>query len=188
MKTTEYYKIIFPKGFTGRIAGIRKYIEAALEKKYNFAGDPYTKQDVSTAMAGGLTYVLVALSEGVEGKTILDLGCGSTDPKIEHGNREITRQYEPWISRALHILGANVIGLDYGPLDGEQFTHYQVDLRNPDSLSFLPDQSVDLANARLLFSSCMMRGTPGASQAMQENLMPQLERILKPEGTFIYVG
>jgi len=60
-------------------------------------------------------------------------------------------------------------------------------LLGPDSLGFLQDSSVDVAHARLLYSSPQLEKlNRGNSKSLHEYLLPQLERIVKPEGFFVY--
>lgn len=115
----------------------------------------------------------------IKNKTILDLGCGSIYSRLEWGDRI----FEPWLSRALHDEGAKVIGVDLSGLDLEKFKHYYADLTEPDSLYFLKTHSVDLACAFSLFD-CQK----GKNKNMNlfYHLIPQLERIIKPEGQFIF--
>ena len=134
-----------------------------------------------------LPYILWGVSGEVRGKTILDLGCGSNQPSLEGGGIFNDSTYEPWLCRGLHLLGANPIGVDIGSLDGEEFTHHQVDLSRLDSLKEIPDGSVDLANAKQLFSSpFLIRFTKTNPEDLRRNLHTQLERVLKPEAVFLY--
>jgi len=113
-----------------------------------------------------------------EGKTVLDIGCGS--------NGHVTRSFEPWLSRSLTILGARVIGLDIGYLGNEIFENYKVDLTKLDCLSFIKDNSVDLAVADSFFNApCFSDGKITGKQ-VYDSLLPQLERVVKPDGYFVY--
>lgn len=130
-----------------------------------------------------LAHVLFTTSGNLEGKTILDLGCGSKDKD------GIFTVYEPWLCRTLHRLGAYSIGIDLRNNGEEDFEFCKVDLLQEDSLSFLLKDSVDVANAFSLFDS------PALFRIMEERgikedpkniLIPQLERIVKPNGYFLY--
>lgn len=137
-----------------------------------------------------MSYVLFAASRELKGKTILDLGCGSNDFDIEGEGMRKHRGLEPWLCRALLELGAIPIGIDIGDLSKENFEHYQLDLLKPNALSFFKDNSVDIANAHELLSSPYLsrayQGEGSAGEALKRILIPQLERIVKPEGYFIY--
>lgn len=123
------------------------------------------------------------LNGGISQKRILDLGCGSY-----HGTYEFKefdpKTYEPWLCRALLELGANPIGVDIGNLDGERFEHYTLNLLLPNSLSFISDNSVDVAHADLLYDSPTLEQMQGCKN-LRGLLVPQLERIVKPNGFFI---
>jgi hypothetical protein len=61
-----------------------------------------------------------------------------------------------------------------------------MDLTEKDCLGFIPDYSIDIAHACLLFSSPTLIKKYGDAKQLKENLIPQLERIVRPEGFFIY--
>lgn len=112
----------------------------------------------------------------VKGKSILDLGCGSVNSRDE---------CEPYFSRALHEMGAKVIGIDLYDLSKEKFKGYNVDLSMPNSLDFLKDNSVDIACADAFFDSPTLRRVISGEEVFKI-LIPQLERIVKPEGHSIF--
>lgn len=151
-----------------------------------YRNDNMTRMFADQALTRQLSLVLYPLEGQITGKTILDLGCGNnefldTDPSIP------TRQFEPWLCRALKIIGANPIGVDYGTLENETFTHYTVNLAEPNCLAMIPDHSVDLANASFFFNSPILNFLLNLNQdRVRQNILPQLERILKPDATFIY--
>jgi hypothetical protein len=123
----------------------------------------------------------------LEGKTILDLGCGSNNPRIEGDIYFSDRQFEPWLCRTLKVLGANPIGMDIGPLAGEEFEHYWTELTQPDSLKIIPDNSIDLVNACQLFDSPFLKKVIKVSgMELKKHLLPQIERVLKPDCYFLY--
>lgn len=138
-------------------------------------------------------YVLASCVDKLEGKTILDLGCGCNHSTFDSDRNRAGMTYDPWLCRALNELGVKCIGVDKGNLDGELFEHHgYTDLTLPNSLNFIPNHSANVANARLLFSSPELseRGrfySPAeASDKLKQILLPQLERIVKPEGYFVY--
>jgi SAM-dependent methyltransferase len=127
-------------------------------------------------------------------KSILDLGCGSTggtydfdmtkQDSFEHPS--FTRTFEPWFCRALHELDVECLGVDYGNLTQEQFKKLDyTDLLDPSALDSIQDNSIDLANARLLFNSPQLEMMNGEGK-LKEVLLPQLERIVKPDGLFFH--
>jgi len=178
MNILDYSGVIeFPEEIRSLRWKLMREMVPELAKMYGSANEIH----VRTPLIHQMTPVLFALSEDYKGKTFLDLGCGSNTPELGD------RVYEPWLCRALHHLGVNAIGIDLGELDGEQFTHHQTNLLERDSLRFLPDNSVDVANARQLFTSPLyLRHFMEDNVDLWEHLIPQLERIVKPEGTFMY--
>lgn len=128
-----------------------------------------------------ISYVL----EGqLEGKIILDLGCGNND----HIDCKVSKRgFEPWLCRSLKYLGANPIGIDINNLEGEAFTSYSTNLGQPNCLNFIPDHSIDLANASYFFDSPHLNFRLNLDPIeVKNNLLPQLERILKPNAPFLY--
>ncbi len=130
-------------------------------------------------------------------KRVLDLGCGSIQ---SYGYYEKLHPYEPWLCRFLHEFGVEVIGIDIANLDNEEFKHYgEFDLFKPDSLNFLPDNYIDIANASSLFdspqvfqriknSALLSQHGFYTSKPLKDILISQLERVVKSEGFFIYDG
>jgi len=119
-----------------------------------------------------------------EGKTVLDLGCGSVSCQDDTiWGIKLGRDFEPWICRALFEMGVNPIGIDIQDNSTEKFENYRIDLLQRNCLSFLKDDSVDVAYSYMLFSSPTLLGK---GYSLKANLIPQLERIVKPDGFFIY--
>jgi hypothetical protein len=144
------------------------------------------KVEANTPLINQMRYVLYGLSGEYKGKVILDLGCGSTTPQLEGSDFFNDRYFEPWMCRALHHLGAIPVGVDMGKLAGEQFQYFRVDLTKPDSLSCLNGIQVPVANARLLFSSSVLKMMQADPSEMRRNIVRQLEHIVNPEGIFMY--
>jgi len=130
-------------------------------------------------------YVLMGCVGKLKDKNVLDLGCGCNYSFVFDGDRDRAGEtYSPWLCRALHEIGARAIGVDNGSLEGELFEHHEgVNLAIPNSLGFIPDYSIDIANARLLFSSPEVFGN---SEKLKQELLLQMERIVKPGGYFVY--
>lgn len=138
-----------------------------------------------------LARLLVVAGGSIEGLTILDLGCGSVNSEDKHGS-----DYEPWLCRFLHEAGYNIIGIDLAEQKDESFEHYSTNLARRESLNFLASNSVDIANARQLFDSpTLLRLLNRTEQiacdkmvgrTLTRHLTKQLERIVKPQGYFIY--
>ena len=153
-------------------------IEQRLEEKYKFD----LSYGTFTAKIGP---TLEVLGRDAKGKVILNLGCGSTGNSKDYELYKRERIFEPWVCRAFHLMGARVIGIDIGKLDGKEFEHYSLDLLVSGALDFLADKSVDITNARALFDSEQLESMKGY-QKICRVLLPQLERIVKSEGVFLY--
>lgn len=129
--------------------------------------------------------ILLYLADGnLSGKVVLDLGCGSITSKDNN-----CIQYKPWLCRILYEIDAKPIGIDISIFPpSEKFEAYKIDLLKPNSLCFLPDSYVDIAHANSLFDSPTLHKThgPDCSQRLMDNLMPQLERIVKKDGWLAY--
>lgn len=122
--------------------------------------------------------------ENLRGKIILDLGCGCnnwhkrfSDPA--QPDSESHRDFEPWLARALHFLGARVIGIDTGDLEGEKFEHHSIDLAQPDALGFLKDGSVDA----VVVSGVLIWLEPSERSA----LLKEISRVLKDKENIVRV-
>lgn len=163
-----------------------------LKKKYSVTRDE-DFDAVELSLASQLPYLLGVATGSIEGKVILDLGCGSK-PLPQDSTFYRGRRFEPWLCRALHLMGAKPIGIDIRGLSGEEFENYGVNLLDENSLGFLPDNSVNIANASWLFdskylyslqSSLKEQGRPEDRRDLKRHLLPQLERIVKHDGVFL---
>lgn len=158
-----------------------------------------------------LRNIFLAANGEIKEKTILDLGCGSTSYDKRRGpTNKAMREgslkdnplsglyrspFEPWLPRILHELGMHVIGIDYGSLEEEEFEHYShVDLLKDDALQIISDRSIDYVHVAMLWNSPLMENmlwerervrTVFAGETLRERLLPQIERVLKPEGLFM---
>ena len=157
-----------------------------LIKKYSRGEENFSKfyQDAVYQ----LSLILVVMRGKLDDKDICDLGCGVTYPLEKPAMfQECYRNYEPWLLRILK----SGIGIDLGLID-EEFEKHNIDLLKPDCLAFMPSNSLDLVNASFLFNSKLMvfksshYDANGAAKSLYENLYPQLNRILKPKGVFMF--
>lgn len=123
----------------------------------------------------------------IRGKKILDLGCGSTGRTYEANFMNEKRQFEPWVSRILLELGADVTGIDVGKIDEERFTHFNLDLTIDNSLAFIQDESYDAVLALAFYDSPELRQRTDYIQMaeVKKILYPQIERVLKSDGTYL---
>ena len=62
-----------------------------------------------------------------------------------------------------------------------------LNLLSKKSLNFIPDNSIDIAHGRLLYSSPQLGRMGGNEERIKKVLIPQLERILKPEGIYLLI-
>lgn len=115
-------------------------------------------------------------------KKILELGCGSNNSK---DNFTHLRNFEPWLLRALKEYGAKPIGIDIGGLEDELFEGYSIDLINDRALDLFPNNSFDIVCAYSFFDSPFL-GHHHNPKIIFNKLIPQLERIIKSEGYFIF--
>lgn len=150
-------------------------IKPILAEKYHIDKEDI---DMDIPLFSEVPFISCLAGESIKGKRILDLGCGSRTSK----EMDLTsRVFEPWLCRALKELGAYPVGIDKEDNSEEEFESYQVDLMGKDSLVFLPTNSFDIANMRGLLTS---KGFEGRNY--QELILPQLERVVKSEGYFLY--
>ncbi|MBT3297497.1 hypothetical protein HN385_01080 [archaeon] len=151
--------------------------------------------------------IYIATKGEIKNKRFLCLGCGSTDYNTNHINSRLASSYykkdqsnrlfrstfEPWIPRILLECGAQVIGVDYGGLRGEEFEHYSVNLLEKNVLNMVQDGSVDYVHVEMLWNSplleelvCQSHGTSrNSGYILRERLLPQIECVLKPTGIFL---
>jgi hypothetical protein len=119
---------------------------------------------------------------------ILDLGCGATRDLVGPGTVSyLHRHFEPWFCRTLFELGCPAAGIDLGYLGDESFEHYQRDLLGPHSLSDFSDGSIDLVTADRFFDGMDILGDK-LRDIIKPVLRPQLERVVKEKGFFLYCG
>lgn len=126
----------------------------------------------------------------LRGKKVLDLGCGSkTSTPIETPGRPNSKNYEPWLCRALQEIGAEPTGVDIEDLENEPFVHYKIDLTKPDALSVFPNDSFDVVNTSFLIgkehaSPRIWRLTEKEEEKVQQALAEQAARVLTEGGVF----
>lgn len=130
-----------PENFPSSMAEVRQ----RLEQEY---GPPTGNWSVELKM---LAKLFGGNLSDLRGKIILDLGCGCKN--AEFGEWGKNRKYEPWLARALVILGAHPVGIDIGDLSQEKFERHQLDLTQHGVLDFLPGQSFDAVHINALFTS-----------------------------------
>ena len=154
-------------------------------------------KNVASAVMKQLSWVFFAANGNIEGKRILDLGCGSIGGTEDSLAEQYGSLFQPWLCRTLVELGAYPIGVDIGSLENERFETYRTNLLVPNALAKIPDNSIDVVHSRALFTSPELDEQfhkfppPWLSMGERENyfmqlLRPQVERVLRPDGVFVY--
>jgi hypothetical protein len=158
--------------------------------------------EIIEQMAGRLANAYRRLSN-IQNKKILDIACGSNTSKLPASlymntrfgeisigaSRGYTALFEPWFCRILFELGAIPVGVDFGDLEQEIFTHYQVDLGKTGALDFLPDRSFDgIQDSRLFGSPEFTAQFPDRIDRIKvaKEIMRQEQRLLKTGGIIIH--
>jgi hypothetical protein len=154
-------------------------------------------------MLGRLANSFRSLSN-IRDNRILDIACGSNTSKaptslqidspfgkvsIGRASQGFTAQFEPWFCRILYELGADAVGIDFGDLDRELFTHYRVDLGQIGALDFLPSHSFDAVQDSRLFGSPEFTAQfPNQSDRLKvaQEIRRQEQRLLKTNGIVIH--
>ena len=178
----------------------------ALDTRYHLnkkvGGEPGV-EGIIKQMFGRLANSFGRLSS-IQDKRILDIACGSNTSKapasfqiatpfgemrIGRSKRGYTAQFEPWFCRILIELGANPVGVDFGDLEHEAFTHYQVDLGKTGALDFLPSHSFDaIQDSRLFGSPEFTAQFPNRADRLKvaQEIRRQEQRLLKIDGIMIH--
>ena len=158
-------------------------------------------------MQGHCQIIDKALDYDVEGKRILELGCGCLSNNYESENSPESI-YGPWMGRFMHSMkdgtGIEYIGVDCGGNTEEKFDYRRLDLLEPDALSReFKEDYFDLVLAFMLFNSPELAVRNGqkkeyyeynwnadakSAKGLADIIMPQLERIAKPDGVFLWYG
>ena len=121
----------------------------------------------------------------IQDQRVLDLGCGSTGGTEDFA--VFGYLFHPWLCRTLLELGVKPIGVDMGNLNRERFEAVQADLLQAGALDFIPDDSVDVVHTRALFSSPSLQEQQEQEVGQLARVLePQIIRVLKPGGAFVY--
>ena len=184
------------------VASIVRGLDARYELNNKMVNEPGV-EDIVKQMFARLVNSFGSLSN-LRSKRILDIACGSNTSKapkmpyisMSFGEMNLRRTkdgytalFEPWFCRILFELEADAIGVDFGDLEGELFTHYRVDLGKIDALSFLPDRSFDAVQDSRLFGSPEFTSQfPHQSDHLiiAQEIRQQERRLLKTEGIVIH--
>jgi hypothetical protein len=160
-------------------------------------------EEIIKQMFGRLANSFGRLSN-IQNKKILDIACGSNTSKAPaslyidtpfgemsfgRATKGYTSQFEPWFCRILFELGADPVGVEFGDLDREVFTHHRVDLGKIGALDFLPDHSFDgIQDSRLFGSPEFTAQFPNQADRLKiaQEIRRQEKRLLKTNGIVIH--
>lgn len=170
---------------------IKASVFAALKEKYPSANSEDFSDFWPNIWVDSLAERFGSL-ENIRGKRALDLACGSLD-SLDDGPG-----FEPWLPRILTELGASVVGIDIGSLEGEPYEHYNIDLSAKGALNFLPDHYFDIIHVKsfnrgapspILVKQLIWRDhkTPITEQLqkIEDEIQVQQRRLLKEDGYFM---
>ena len=137
--------------------------------------------------------------DNLQGKRILDIGCGATISADE----KLGRRFEPWFCRGLQELGANPVGVDIRDISREEFEHCQLDLLDSGALNIFPDKSFDGINCQSFFDSPSLDSRIGYNFSermdarykgivledkvglLKKEIGAQMKRLLKDDGKIL---
>jgi len=159
----------------------RPVAEAAVND-YMIFQDPLIGSSNAKITSVSLAHLMAAFgSSDLEGRTILDLGCGSRnsdggDLRLQH----------PHLCRVLRRMGAKPVGIDINDsLEGFEF--YSADLSKPGALDFLRGRNFDAAHSRGLFdSSFAFHSGKTSPEALFRNVVSGLSGVVVPDGFFLW--
>ncbi len=185
-----------------RLAAMMSALDAKYSLSRSAAKEPGVL-DIIAQMLGRLARSFPHLSD-LRGRTVLDIACGSNTSRmpgsisvntpfgevaIGRPSKGYTALFEPWFCRMLIELGATPVGVDFGDLELETFTHYRVDLGKEGALDFLPDHSFDAVQDSRLFGSPEFTSqfpNPADHLRVAQELVRQERRLLKANGIIIH--
>jgi hypothetical protein len=184
-----------------RIAKTIQALDTRYDLERKLAKEPGVAEIIAQ-MTGRLARSYSRLAD-LQGKKILDIACGSNTSKLPAslhiktplgelslgGSKGYTALFEPWFCRILLELGAEPVGVDFGDLEQEAFTHYRVDLGKTGALDFLPGASFDAIQDSRLFGSPEFTAEfpdQGDRLKVAEEIKRQEQRLLKKGGIIIH--
>ena len=184
-----------------RIAKTIQALDTRYDLERKLAREPGVAEIIAQ-MTGRLARSYARLAD-LQGKRILDIACGSNTSKLPAslhiktplgelsvgGSKGYTALFEPWFCRILFELGAEPVGVDFGDLEQEAFTHYRVDLGKTGALDFLPEASFDaIQDSRLFGSPEFTAEFPDQDDQLKvaEEINRQEQRLLKKGGIIIH--
>ena len=184
-----------------RIAKTIQALDARYDLEKKMTREPGVAEIIAQ-MTGRLARSYGSLAD-LQGKKILDIACGSNSSRLPAslhiktplgelsvgGSKGYTALFEPWFCRILYELGADPVGVDFGDLEQEVFTHYKVDLGKTGALDFLPEASFDAIQDSRLFGSPEFTAEfpdQGDRLMVAQEIKMQEKRLLKKGGIIIH--
>lgn len=146
--------------------------------------------------------ILECLDNKLQGKRLLDIGCGASNNTTE-SNLHYGSIFQPWLLRFLYSVknktNLEVMGIDIGDLSEEKFPYLSLNLLEKDMLvNNLEPNSFDIVTAFKFFNSPELEkrysgkkrtnASSRTSKKVMKQLRPQLEAILKPNGTLLWTN
>lgn len=139
----------------------------------------------------------------LQGKKILDIGCGAKAASTAPQEERRKGMYEPWFARFAAVCGADVIGIDRRKSEGENFVHLQADIAKPETLQQFSDTSFDIVNSSAFLvpkkrqaadslginvtaPELLSRLSDEELELLDDAITKQVMRILKEGGYFFY--
>ena len=125
-------------------------------------------------------HAVAALGEGLKGKRVLDIACGSTEPYVlEDTFRD---RYPPFFAEMLVTLGANVTGTDIRPNPSASYDHRVLDLTKDDWAKTL-EAPYDIIACFNVFNA---PSSPFEHDAeLCDRIMMEMHKLLSPDGLLI---
>ena len=141
------------------------------------------------SMRSAVKRQLIALYEAVDGdlekQVVLDLGCGVVGGYENENCSRNKREFEPWLLRMLNHGNIRTIGVDNQSQKSELFETYTADLSLENSLLFLADLGITIANSSGVIKSSTFNECGTAPEKLFYAMCGSLEQVLPTEGLFV---
>jgi hypothetical protein len=185
-----------------RVAQTIQTLNSRYDLNRKMASEPGV-EEILLQMTGRLARSFGRITN-LQNKRVLDIACGSNTSKLPasvhintpfgemslgRASRGYTALFEPWFCRILFEWSADPVGVDFGDLDRELFTHHRVDLGKTGALDFLPDHSFDgIQDSRLFGSPEFTAQFPRQADRLKvaQEITRQEQRLLKTDGIIIH--
>ncbi len=125
-------------------------------------------------------HAVAALGEGVKGRRVLDIGCGSTEHYVLTDT--FRDRYPPFFAEMLSKRGAHVTGIDIRPNPGAHYDHRVLDLTQEGWMQAL-EPPYDLIACFNIFNAPESPFENNA--ALCDRIMDDMRGLLAPDGLLI---